>query len=199
MKSLLDLKVQEDEQVSAAKWNALLEHLRASQIVSGAQVRVSRTPSGTLVTARPQAVPIGGAFQVRLGADEAGTGQAAEIGRGLIEGIEPEIGGKKIGGDPAKPDIPPPKLPLPKPSKPEGYLYLKIQLKKENWRIEKAEPVFQEKPPAPGEWVAWKLLAILRRNGDQWQLAHQAVHFNLGHFPAARKSNGKARHLFFAR
>lgn len=199
MKSLLEMKVRKGEPVKAEHWNALLDWLRATQVVGGSNVRVNRTPNGTYVTALPGALPVSGAFAVSLGTAE--TGQAATVSRGLVEGVEPTVGtpAKKIGGDAADPNAPLPGLKLPDPSKAEGYIYLRCDLSQESWRIAAAEVIFQAEAPAPKEWTAYKLLAILRKSGEAWEVAHQAVHFNLGHYAYGRKSSGKARHLFFAR
>jgi hypothetical protein len=207
MKSLLELKVQPGESLSAERWNALLDWLRASQVMSGPGVLVSRKPTGTFLTLAPVAVDGPGAFAVSLVAGAGGKGQGVQVGRGLIEGIEPVIGtgdkGVKISGDAAaKPAVAVPTLALPEAAKAEGYLYFKVTIEKDSWRMSRAEVLFQEKPPAGEAWVAWKLLAILGRvgsTGKMWRLAHQAVHFNLGHYAYGRRSSGKARHLFFAR
>ena len=194
------MKAKPGEPILAEHWNALLDWLRATQVLGGANVRVSRTPNGTWVTAQPGAIPVAGAFDVRLGSEESG--QVATIARGLVEGIEPTIKGVKISGDANTPDLPAPTLALPTPDSAEGYIYLACEIGKESWRITKVEPVFLAAPPAPKEWMAYKLLAILRSEGDSppaWTRAHQAVHFDLGHYPYGRKPSGKARHLFFAR
>ena len=198
MKSLMDLRVRPGEPVKAEAWNALLDWLRASQVVGGAHVRVARTPHGTFITALPGALPVAGAFAVSLVVGASG-GQAAAVRRGLVEGVEPKINGQKSGGNPEEPDAPLPVLDLPKPTKPEGGIYLKCSMAKQSWRIEKVEITFEATPPAPQPWQAWKLVAILRRSGELWEVAHQAVHWNLGHYAYGRKPSGKARHLFFAR
>lgn len=201
MNSLLDMRAKPGDPILAEHWNALLDWLRATQILGGANVRVSRTPNGTFVNAQPGAIPVAGAFDVQLGSD--GSGQVATVARGLVEGIEPMLRGVKISGDAKDPAVPAPKLALPKPSAAEGYIYLECKIAKESWRITSIEPVFLAEPPAPKEWTAYKLLAILRQAGEgesaAWSRAHQAVHFDLGHYPYGRKSSGKARHLFFAR
>lgn len=197
MKSLVELKVAEGEPISAEAWNALVDAIRSAQILGGSNVRVNRTPNGTFVTALPGALPVSGAFAVSLGSSTSG--QVCTVSRGLIDGIEPVINEKKISGDPEQPDELPPTLPLPKPSAAEGYIYLECMLGRESWRITKAEITFEAKPPAAKEWTAYKLIAILRKADTEWQVAHQAVHFNLGHYPYGHKSSGKARHLFFAR
>ncbi|TSA32136.1 MAG: hypothetical protein D4R65_10075 [Verrucomicrobiaceae bacterium] len=198
MNSLLNMQVKKGDPVLAEHWNSLLDWLRATQIIGGDNVLVSRTPNGTFVRALPTAsAPGAAAWRVSLGASDAE--QTATISRGLIEGVEPTIKDKKIGGDPINPDVPAPALPLPKPGAAEGFLYIKATLSKEIWRIEKAEITFEEKAPSAKEWTAYKLLAILRKSGEAWQLAHQAIHFNLGLYSYGRKPSGKARHLFFAR
>jgi hypothetical protein len=90
-------------------------------------------------------------------------------------------------------------LQIPIAVKEEAYIYLKCGISKESWRLEKAEITFEREVPIPKEWTAYKLLAILRKSGASWQIAHQAVHFNLGHYAYGRKPTGKARHLWFAR
>ena len=199
--SLQSMRVKRGDPVRAQHWNSLLDWLQQSQIIGGTNVRVSRTPYGTTVDALPTAVQQKGAFAVSLGSDA--NGQTASVALGLIEGVIPTIKDKKIDGSDAADKTTPPQLAIEAPSaKTDGYIYLKCTLSKESWRLEKAEITFESKVPAGKEWTAYKLLAILRcGTGDKpaWELAHQAVHFNLGHYAYGRKSSGIARHLFFAR
>lgn len=197
MRTLQEMLVKPGEPVSAAKWNGLLAALRSLQIVGGREIEIRRTPHGTFVSARPQALPARGAFAVSV------SGRVARVDRGLVEGIEPTIGEdppRRIGGDPLRPQDGVPSLALPKPTAPEGWMYLRCSLDEGSWRISKAEVVFLSEPPKPEPWVAFKLLAILRREAlEGWQLALQAVHFNLGHYAYGRRTGGRARHLWFAR
>ena len=195
--SLQSMRVKKGDPVLAQHWNSLLDWLQQAQVIGGSNVRVSRTPYGTTVDALPVAVqPASGAFAVSLGTGPKG--QTSAVSTGLIEGIKPTIDGYKIDGSDTS-DKNPPVLQIPIAVKDEAYIHLKCGISKESWRIEKAEITFECETPAPKEWTAFKLLAILRKSGTAWQVAHQAVHFNLGHYAYGRKPTGKARHLWFAR
>ena len=198
--SLQSMRVQKGDPVLASHWNSLIDWMKQLQIIGGTNVRVSRTPYGTTVDALPAAVAQVGAFAVSLGSGP--NGQTAAVSLGLIEGIKPTIAGYFIDGTDTS-DKKPPVLQIPIAVKEEAYIHLKCTISKESWRIEKAEITFEREVPVPKEWTAYKLLAILRKSGEapaaSWQVAHQAVHFNLGHYAYGRKSSGKARHLWFAR
>jgi len=184
--------------VRAEQWNALLDWLRASQIIGGENVLVSRSPYGTYVQARPSGVASRGAGAFAVGISSRDGGQVATVSRGLLEGVEPRIEGLRISGA-DDPQQTPPTLALPTPEAAEGYLYAEVTLSPVSWRAESATIIFSATPPGALEWRAYKLLAILRNSGGAWQIAHQAVCFNLGLYSYGRKASGKARHLFFAR
>lgn len=167
----------------------------ASDKISGRGVRQRKLPWGTIT--HFEGGQGGGASNIFAPTvTRSRDGFLVSFAFGLIGGVEPSIGGIGISRiDPATGRTPQLLVPTSLFATGEVGIYFRCTLTKE-WSVEKAEPIASAEVPKLHPWVADKLAALIKPNGEVWR----ALYFNLGH-EAIRKgfiADGRATHLFFA-
>ncbi len=206
MISLLSLRVQPGESLSAEKWNSLLREIENRTLRTGSSgVRLSRGPDSTKIAFRGgkgEALPLT-SLRVTLTTADGGK-LAATVSKGLIGGIEPQIDGVPVSQ--LDSDGQPPSLIFDPATAIDattgiGMLYARLAMRPD-WSIQKIELEARSTPPPITAWTGYKLLCFLRRTpaaAPEGAVAPvQRVFFDLGHTTSQRGANGKGRHWFWA-
>lgn len=197
MDSTDGLLVKRFEGFDSAKHNATIDFVRAGQIIEGPGVLLDRTPLGTTVTFDGRR---GGGFVspiFRATLTRAGAETLISFERGLVGGVEPKIGDRKIS------DLQRGKRPALKIGKADfdadGVARIYVALKiASDWSIESAEIVASAKKLGDAPWRAHDLLGFVESTTGGSARYVRFAFLNHGHVAVQRQANGIARHLFFA-
>jgi hypothetical protein len=178
------LQVKAGDAVVAA-WNALLEFLGRTTILPGPGIYLSRTPGGTVVGAGPRR-GFGGAFRVSWGPDKI------TVGLGLVNGMEPMIGNKRISEPGAF-------LNPPRSAQDRLWVAIAVKVDGESGRIPR-EPtsrdltiVVLDRFPQVSEDGLTGYHPIAMRNKG---LIHQIAYFDYQHSTWRGTGRGGLRHFF---
>jgi len=177
--SLQGLYVQPGETVLAEHHNAMVRELERRQIMPGNGVRTRQLDSGIIISYSSEGGNgVSHAWQTSAATTKEGK-PAVRFSRGLVNGIEPVIGEKKISDDTSD------ALEIPEFND-AGDCFLFVELKLNAfWQIEKAEM----KAYAAPEWKAWtarKLIAVAQKDG----LIIPRARFDFGFMSSQRKPSG---------
>ena len=206
MRSLLSLRIEAGEGLSAEKWNDFLREIENRTISRGKGRLVAHGPDSTRVSFRGGkggvSLPL---TPLRVSLDTTEDGQlSATVSKGLIGGIEPQIDGVPVSQ--LDSDGNPPSYAFDPAQAIDsttgiGLLYARLAIRSD-WSIQKIELEARSTPPPVTAWTGYKLLCFLQRTPAQDAAGNvspiQRVFFDLGHTTNQRESNGKARHWFWS-
>ena len=186
----LSLFVRPGEKLTAALWNKLVTAVRSCYIMPGDGVRIRRTPDGTMLSCSLWAAwdhP----FRVR------GSGSVT-INKGLVDGIEPNINGVPLSGDPKKnKPVPTLNITTPKIGKDGiGWIAVEITVDPIKWKTLTAEVVQVDTLSVQEKLKARHPLAALAQRDDQSVDIFQVEFFNLQH-RADGATGVPSRHFFW--
>ncbi len=181
------LMVNVGDDIRAEDRNGVIRAIRRREFRAGPGVRIRRLDTHSIISyyGAPQTV-ISHAWKPRAGFTSDGK-SGVLFSKGLVNGIEPVIGEKKISAEDCDP------LAI-EEFNDAGDCMLFVELKLNAlWQIEKAEMKAYAKP----EWRAWtarKLVAIAQEDGRIVPRAR----FDLGFYASERKATGAFRQWWWA-
>ena len=194
--NLQDLLVKKGEIPDSRKFNELVSAIDSGRPLPGLNVRRRVLPYGTITSYDAD----NGTWQPTIWMTHIqrdSKGYALTIGKGLVNGIEPVIGGIPISGDADG------KIPRLKFTKDDfdangvAMLCLHVTLNSD-WLLQKAEPAVHPyaTPLTPQPWVAVKLIGFLiQTNGAvKWK---QMCFFNIGLGTLYKRNQGVARWVWW--
>lgn len=181
------LMVSGGDDIRAEDHNGVVREIRRREFRAGKGVRIRRLDTHVIISydGGTQTV-ISHAWKPRPGFSGAGNAGVL-FSKGLVNGIEPVVGEKKISDEECE------ALEIPEYND-AGDCMLYVELKLNSfWQIERAEMKAYAKP----EWKAWtarKLVAIAQEDGRIIPRAR----FDFGFYASERKPSGSFRQWWWA-
>jgi hypothetical protein len=163
----------------------LMRDVLKSRMVSGRGVHLAHMPDGVMPRVAVATVTgIQHNFQVRLEEDEEGKIRV-RVAFGLVEGIEPVIGDRRISEPDENGEVPyltvSPGDFAPRGNCERALIYLRYTLSSPSGAVSKVEPVASSRKPEGKPWIWHRLLAILiRKDKDSPATVSQQLFFNQG-------------------
>lgn len=190
------LHVKRFEPITAEKYGALVDFVIAGTLLDSPDLLLERTRLGTTATPMVEGGSSSSPYfraTVRRVADGAGI----TFKEGLVGGVEPRIGDRKISD--TKTARKRPELIVTRDKfDEEGLARIYVQLAFDStWAITKATIIASEKKRGDEVWMGHDLLGFIQRSESGSVRYRRMTHANHGHIALQRNnSNGIARHIY---
>jgi hypothetical protein len=176
------LFVRAGDPVLAEHHNAVLRAIQRREFRSGPGVMIRQLDTHRIISYLDNSTTVvNHAWKPRAATSKDGKAGVL-FARGLVDGIEPVIGEKKISDPECEPLLIP------------GYndagdclLVVELTLDLQTWQVKKAEMAAYDKRPEFKPFTARKLIAVAQEDGR----IDPRAHFDLGFDASQRKANGK--------
>ncbi len=191
MISLRSLRVRIQQQLTPALWNRLLLAIEQRTPQSGVGTRRRQTPSGVVVSGkragRRSEISHPWAMSIGSGKD---TFVEIRFERGLVNGIEAQIGGKPMSGDEAG-EVPPLVL------RREDFgadglcrIYARVSFMHLDFTVQSVEMVGRVQTPGTEAFAAFKLVGFIVLDASGGIRAEQMLFFNQSLVVSAKRTSG---------
>jgi hypothetical protein len=188
--SLQHLYVAPGQRVMAEDHNALVRELEKRQLVAGNGVLTRKTESGIIVSYYGNAASAVQHPWLPSPAQTKDGKPGVRFVRGLVNGIEPKIGEKKISDTASEP------LLIPGYDEETGdcLIYVELKLDLQSWAITEAGLAAYKQRPEFKPFTGRKLIAIAQQDGS----IVPRTRFDLGFATSQRKPSGLCKQWWWA-
>lgn len=180
---LASLEVSSGDEIRASDHNALVKAIGRRTLRGGPGVLIKQFDDHTSVSFITRHAPIRHAWKPSMTSYDGKP--AVVFSRGLVNGIEPTVGGFRISAENRLPLV----LGEFDPFLGECLIYVQLQLDVQSWNISGATMITSAEPPPFKPFTARKLIAIATQDGS----VIPRCFFDLGFAASNRKPNGVFR------